>query len=73
MNIGMLWYDNDPKKSTVQKISEAVEYYEKKYGLKPRICEVNAGVFSKDLKVEGIRIVSERLILPGHYFIGTGE
>lgn len=41
MNIGMLWFDNDPKKSLQQKIDGAVQYYEKKYGRKPNLVFVH--------------------------------
>ena len=41
MKIGMLWYDNDPKKTLEAKIQGAVEYYAKKYGKTPNLCYVH--------------------------------
>ena len=38
MNIGMLWFDNDPKTEIVAKVKEAASYYSQKYGKKPNIC-----------------------------------
>ena len=38
MDIGMLWYDNDPKADLASKITRAAEYYHKKYGQLPDLC-----------------------------------
>ncbi len=70
MIVGMLWYDNDPKKDVSSRILEAAEYYFKKYGTRAKRVEVNKKVFSKDLKVEGIAIIVSKYMPQGHYLIG---
>lgn len=41
MNIGMLWFDNDPKATLDAKIDRAARYYHEKYGKTPTLCFVN--------------------------------
>lgn len=41
MNIGMLWFDNDPKAGLDVKVERAATYYRDKYGRKPTLCFVH--------------------------------
>jgi hypothetical protein len=41
MNVGMLWFDNDPKANLDAKIARAATYYRDKYGLTPTLCFVH--------------------------------
>jgi hypothetical protein len=41
MNVGMLWFDNDPKSNLDLKIERAASYYRTKYGRSPTICFVH--------------------------------
>jgi hypothetical protein len=41
MNIGMLWFDNDPKSNLEMKVERAVAYYRDKYGKVPTLCFVH--------------------------------
>jgi len=43
MNVGVLWFDNDPKKALEQKIAEAQAYYQTKYGRASDMCLVPSG------------------------------
>ena len=52
MDIGMLWFDNDPKTDLTHKVNRAAAYYLKKYGENPDICFVNPEMMSEE-KVEG--------------------
>jgi hypothetical protein len=41
MNIGMLWFDNDPKAGLTTKVERAAVYYLNKYGKSPNLCFVH--------------------------------
>ncbi|MEJ5240609.1 MAG: hypothetical protein WHS87_05375 [Anaerolineales bacterium] len=76
MNVGMLWFDNDPNTPFVKKVQRAVEYYRRKYGREPNLCLVHPSA----LKAEeteaisnGIAIRPYRFVLPGHFWIGIEE
>jgi len=48
MNVGMLWFDNDPAKGLDDKIERAAAYYRKKYGRQPTICFIHPSMFPTD-------------------------
>jgi hypothetical protein len=82
MNIGMLWFDNDPKAELTVKVERAANYYQSKYGKKPTLCVVHPSMMSaaKSKAVElptrpsaqnsGIEIRTNRSVLPNHFWIG---
>lgn len=74
MNIGMLWYDNDPITDLNSKIIQAAHYYKKKYGIAANQCMVNPKMLPENLKVsKQIKIVGNPTILPNHIWIGIGS
>jgi len=78
MDIGMMWFDNDPRTALTAKVSRAAEYYRQKYGLVPDMCLVHPSMLGErpDL-VEGcagkVSVRSNRAIRPGHLWIGNDE
>lgn len=79
MNIGMMWFDNDPSKALSVKVVQAAAFYQKKYGKKPDICMVNPVnmVLTADdpgSVPEGlIKLLPYRSVLPGHLWIGRED
>jgi hypothetical protein len=79
MNTGMMWFDNDPKLSLVQKVIKAADYFRKKYGQVPTFCVVHPTAMPADgaslaplqLQVDVVTVKTARYILPGHLWIGT--
>jgi hypothetical protein len=80
MNIGMLWFDNDPKTELPAKVERAAAYYRNKYGRTPTLCFVHPSMISS-LKIQGsenggfqsngVEIRSARTVLPNHLWIGV--
>ena len=78
MNIGMLWFDNDPKDSIETKVERAVDYYQKKYNKKPNLCFVHPSMMQKttpekQVTESGVEIRSNRSVLPNHFWIGVNS
>jgi hypothetical protein len=78
MNVGMLWFDNDPRTALAAKISRAADYYRQKYGHIPDLCLVHPSMLGERLDlVDGqagkVAVRSNRAILPGHLWIGTED
>jgi hypothetical protein len=71
MNIGMLWYDNDPKATLETKIQRAVDYYRKKYGAAPNLCFVNTKTEGEG--PEGIEVRRTHQVLKNHLWLGKSE
>lgn len=74
MNTGMMWFDNDPKTALLEKIERAATYYREKYGRAPDICLVNPKMMPEpELRAGRIVVQSQRLVLPGHLWIGVQD
>lgn len=71
MNIGMLWFDNDPKANLKLKVERAASYYQRKYGQTPDVCFVHPSmVLSNPEKPPSIEIRTNSSVLPNHFWIG---
>ena len=47
MNVGMLWFDNDPRTALTAKVARAADYYRQKYGLVPDLCLVHPSMLGE--------------------------
>lgn len=78
MDIGMLWFDNDPHRKLEEKVKRAVAHYQRKYGHAPSVCFVHPSMLNgngqqKLLEAEGVEIRPGRAILPDHFWVGMAE
>ena len=82
MDIGLLWYDGDPKRPLEDKVGQAAERYRQKYGRWPNTCYVHpqvvgaqgTGGLRLDCQVKSakstIRILPAANILVHHFWVG---
>ena len=69
---GLLWYDNDPQRKVVDKVSRAVERYRSKLRHKPTVCYLNVKDFDGDIEEgNGVFLKPVSNILPHHFLIGV--
>jgi hypothetical protein len=78
MNVGMLWFDNDPRTALTDKVERAADYYRRKYGRIPDLCLVHPAMLgSHPEQILGrggkVAVRSNRAILPGHLWIGEDD
>jgi len=87
MNVGMMWFNDNPKVPLATKVLEAADYYQTKYGRNPDLCLVSPAMYEQiqskskeersDEQVERkqgkIIIRALRSILPGHLWIGVDD
>ncbi|MBI4770899.1 MAG: hypothetical protein HY784_10955 [Chloroflexi bacterium] len=78
MNVGMLWFDNDPKRSFDEKVSRAVEHYRRKYGRAPDVCFVNPRSVASEAQEKtpsaaGLLLRTSKSVLPNHFWIGIRD
>jgi hypothetical protein len=72
MNIGMLWFDNDPKADLMTKIQRATDYYQHKYGQKPDVCYVHPSMVSdKSARMNGLDVQANQMVSPDHFWLGV--
>jgi len=86
MNVGMLWFDNDPRAGLDVKVERAAAYYRNKYGKMPNLCFVHPSMLANGAKplpqdagaekekesvqAGGMEVRSNRSVLPNHFWIG---
>ena len=71
MEIGMLWYDNDPNLDLGEKVKNAADYYQRKYRQHPNLCFVHPSMIP-DFRTQAgaITVCSNKAIQPHHFWIG---
>lgn len=73
MNVGMLWFDNDPKRTFDEKLTRAAEHYRRKYGRAPEVCFVHPEVAKNSARSGGVQVETSKTILPNHFWLGVRE
>jgi len=76
MDIGMLWYDDDSRRSLSEKVARAVDFYKQKYGSPPTVCFINPATLKDKAAPEtagGVQLRSARNVLVDHFWLGVGE
>ncbi len=75
MNVGMLWFDDDPRTALKAKIERAVGYYRQKYGRLPDVCLVHPSMLSSAPAetFDKVTVRPNPIILPGHLWIGVED
>jgi hypothetical protein len=86
MNIGMLWFDNDPRVTLDTKVQRAADYYRTKYGRTPTLCFVHPSMLAAAAQPKerilpdesaakfvaaGIEVRSHRSVMPNHLWLGV--
>ena len=75
MNIGMLWFDEDPSMSLPSRVERAASYYQEKFGRQPNTCvlhprtlgEIDPNTFMV------VKVKTSIKVLPEHFWMGLEE
>lgn len=87
MKTGMLWFDDDPKRSISEKVERAAVRYREKYGVAPDMCYANpvsladspesvqpkAASSGAGKGLSRITLKHARSILPNHFWLGVSD
>ena len=71
MNTGMLWLDDDKKRSLEEKVQRAADYYREKYGRMPELCLVNTRTVTEAVRFGLIEVRPVSNVLPSHFWLGV--
>lgn len=72
MEIGMLWFDNDPTLDLCNKVQKAAAYYKHKYGQEPNQCYVHPSmILEANTEAGTVSVCSNNTVLPHHFWIGV--
>jgi len=73
MEIGMLWYDDNPV-GLKDRVERAAVYYNEKHGQQPNLCFVHPDMLqTEEGKAKGVVIRKGKGVMPGHFWIGVDE
>lgn len=70
MNIGMLWYDNDKKKTIEKKVQDAADYYAEKYGLVADVCFVHPSMIKENTQIGNIELQQNNHVTKNYFWVG---
>jgi hypothetical protein len=74
MKEGLLWFDNDPRRKLVDKISQAATRYQVRFGRKPTVCYLNvADLNGQSDEIKGIRLQVGSNVQRHHFWIGVDD
>lgn len=85
MKTGMLWFDDDSKRSLSEKVERAAVHYREKYGVAPDLCyahpasladgpeTVQPHTAASGKALSRITLKHGRSILPNHFWLGVSE
>lgn len=70
MQVGLLWFDGDKRRSPVDKLDQAAARYTERFGRSATLCHVHPDdVFAHP----SIRVLPSGAILRGHFWVGREE
>jgi len=75
MKVGMLWYDDDKKRTLAEKVRRAADFYQRKYGQTPTLCLVNPRMTPNGAGrgVGAIKLCAAHNVLPHHFWVGIAD
>lgn len=69
---GMLWFDSDKSRSLIDKINNALDYYERKFGERPTCVTIHPSMMKNTtVNISGVKIELSKSILPNYFWVGT--
>ena len=73
MNVGMLWFDADPRVNLKDRLTRAVAYYQAKYGRVPNLCFIHPETAGDDTPTDlaDLDVRTSKKILPDHFWLGV--
>ena len=72
MEIGMLWFDDNPKSDLQTKVNQAAAYYRDKYGQEPNLCFVHPSMVADEPSDrDGVTLCTNTSMIPHHFWIGV--
>ncbi len=74
IEMGMLWFDNNPQSDFLSKVKKAAAYYQKKYGQTPNLCFVHPSMMPDKVLMAGkVTVCVNNSMLLHHFWIGVQQ
>ncbi len=72
MKLGLLWFDDDAKRKVVEKLDEAAERYEERFGVRPTLVHLNPAQ-AEGLAHRRLRVYGDSSLRRNYFLIGVDE
>lgn len=74
MKLGLLWFDDDPRRDLDEKIARAARHYERKFGRRPNVCYVHPSLLGEGPERRaGMRLEALPSVLRDHLWLGEEQ
>jgi len=74
MEVGLLWFDNDKKRTLEEKVLRAARHYTEKFGQVPTVCFLHPNALNGGPdNVGGVYLRPAKNVLLHHFWIGLDE
>ncbi|MCZ7543150.1 MAG: hypothetical protein M5R40_06250 [Anaerolineae bacterium] len=74
MKVGLLWFDDDKRRTLPEKVARAAAYYEEKYEVTPTVCYVHPSALEGiSVQANGVDVRPAPTVLPNHFWIGVDD
>jgi len=75
LNIGMLWFDDDPRRGILERIGRAASFYAEKYGQAPTLCLLHPTTAGEGLpeRHDNLVLRTSAGVLRGHFWLGVED
>lgn len=72
LTTGLVWYDDNPKRSLAEKVALAAAHYARKHnGTAPNLCHVHPSTLDgQERQIGPIEIVPLKTVQPDYFWIG---
>jgi len=72
MKWGLLWFDDNPRRTLSAKVKEAAQRYREKFGTSPDVCYVHPmTLLAAKALPERVELIELASIPPNHFWIGV--
>ncbi|HLW02815.1 MAG TPA: hypothetical protein VKT82_29435 [Ktedonobacterales bacterium] len=72
MKLGLLWFDDDAKRKVVEKLDEAAERYEERFGVRPTLVHLNPAQ-AEGLAHRRLRVCGDASLRRNYFLVGVDD
>jgi hypothetical protein len=72
MKLGLLWFDDDAKRKVAEKLDEAAERYEERFGVRPTLVHLNPAQ-AEGLAHRRLRVYGDASLRRNYFLVGVDD
>src|SRR5215472_10371960 len=72
LKMGLLWFDDNPKRPLAEKLDEAVERYQERFDVRPTLAHMNPSQ-AAGLKYKRLQVHEDESLRRNYFIVGVDE